>query len=92
MKKAIFLEGIHDYDLLLEGDTYSIFYSDNEAWHSHVRGELAFKIVNTGNGLKIVGKKKPKKEFDYSEALLMYIILREEYRGYDIKTAELKDF
>ena len=87
--KAINLDGQNEYNIEEVDGDYFIYYSLSEQWNLDTRGTLAFKVVNTGNGFKITQEHKGK--LNYSESFLLYVILRLEYKGYDIKIGEFKE-
>ena len=87
--KAINLDGQNEYNIEEVDGDYFIYYSLSEQWNLDTRGTLAFKVVNTGNGFKITQECKGK--LNYSESFLLYVILRLEYKGYDIKIGEFKE-
>ena len=87
--KTINLDGQNEYNIEEVDGDYFIYYSLSEQWNLDVRGALAFKVVNNGNGFKITQEYKGK--LNYSESFLLYVILRLEYKGYDIKIGEFKE-
>lgn len=87
-KTAIFLDKSHDYDLYKDGDDYTFNYSHSYVWNSNIKGTEAFKVINDGNGLKITQNKKGR--LDYSEAFLLYLALRMEYKDYDVEIGNLE--
>ena len=87
--KVISLDGNSEYNLIEEQGNYFIYYNQSECWNINTRGTLAFSLVNTGNGFKITQKHKGK--LDYSESFLLYLLLRLEYKDYDIKIGEFKE-
>ena len=87
--EVISLDGNSEYNLIEEQGNYFIYYSLSEQWNLDTRGTLAFKAVNTGNGFKITQEYKGK--LNYSESFLLYIILRLEYKDYNIKIGEFKE-
>ena len=47
-------------------DTYTLYFDpDDNEWAEHVRGQIAYQVINTGNGFKI--KQDNFQELDYSE-------------------------
>ncbi len=87
--KTINLDGQNEYNIEEVDGDYFIYYSLSEQWNLDTRGTLAFKAVNTGNGFKITQEYKGK--LNYSESFLLYIILRLEYKDYNIKIGEFKE-
>lgn len=87
--KTISLDNNSEYNLIEEDGNYFIYYNQSECWNIDTRGKLAFSLVNTGNEFKITQKHKGK--LDYSESFLLYLLLRLEYKDYDIKIGELRE-
>ena len=87
--KTINLDGQNEYNIKEVDGDYLIYYSLSEQWNLDTRGTLAFKVINTGNGFKITQEHKGK--LNYSESFLLYVILRLEYKDYDIKIGEFKE-
>lgn len=77
MKKPVFSNGIHDYDLEIKDDVYILYRSNEEQWYPNVRNEVVMTMESTGNGFKFSGQKK-KNWLDYDEAVYMYILLAAE--------------
>lgn len=77
MKKPIFFNGLHDYDLEIKDDVYTLYRSNEETWYPNVKGEVIMQMVNTGNGFKFTNQKK-KNWLEYDEAVYMYILLAAE--------------
>ena len=87
--KTINLDGQNEYNIEEVDGVYFIYYSLSEQWNLDTRGTLAFKAVNDGNGFKITQEYKGK--LNYSESFLLYVILRLEYKDYNIKIGEFKE-
>ena len=87
--KTISLDNNSEYNLVEEDSNYFIYYNQSECWNLNTRGKLAFKLINDGNGFKLTQNRKGK--LDYSESFLLYLLLRLEYKDYDIKIGELKE-
>lgn len=88
MKKEIFIDGRHEYNVIVEEDTYSLFYSPDEAWTRP--NELVMKVEDDGNGFKI--KQRRKSRLDYDEAVelsilfkLIYLIRNEKFEMVESK-------
>ena len=64
-------------------------YTDDKRLTDFDKVKKSFKAVNTGNGFKITQEYKGK--LNYSESFLLYIILRLEYKDYNIKIGEFKE-
>lgn len=89
MKKAIFINNVHEHDYLKYGKVHILYYSEGEQWSSHVRGETVMSIKDTGNGLVITSQKK-KNNLDYSEAIYLDILLRIIHKEDKIEMVENK--
>jgi len=47
-------------------DTYTLYFDPSDLeWNEHIRGEIAYQVINTGNGFKI--KQDNFQELNYSE-------------------------
>lgn len=89
MKKPIFVDDIHDYDLLVNNDNYTLFYSEGEQWTSNTRGKIAMEITDDGNGFYIVEPKlSDGNHFDYSEMLFVSILTKIIFQNRKIELAE----
>jgi len=84
--KPLFINGSHDYDLKVEDDKYTLYYSNSAFWYEHIRGTIAFELENTGSGYKITQQKK--KFLDYSEICLLSFLLRLEIKDYKFEIGE----
>ena len=69
MKKVKIGESHYVYDKQkINGKTHFLLYfSNHDYWNVHVRGEIAFEIIDTGNGIKIPKKRNKGQLFDYDE-------------------------
>jgi len=83
--RAIFLDGQHEYNLESKGNTHTLYFSHSEAWCIDIRGTVALRIKDDGNGFKI---SKKFKRMDYSNAFELHILLKHIYKDYDIKEAD----
>jgi hypothetical protein len=70
--EKIIIKGSHEYDLKVENNIYYLYYSNKSFWFEHLRGKLALKIEDTGNGLILP---KLPKLLDYSTAEKIFVIL-----------------
>lgn len=77
--KKIVISSDHEYEFDYKGvenkdgiTTHELYYSKASHWAEHIRGTLALKIVEDGNGL-ILDKEILK--LDYSEANHLKILL-----------------
>lgn len=88
-KIPIFIDRVHEHDIIVEDDKYTLYFSSNSIWASNVRGTICFEYKDTGNGVKFTQKKKG--NLDYSDLSYITIILRFiDKRMYEF--AELKNF
>jgi len=75
MKKQIFVDDNYDYDYEVVNDNvHTLSRSYASQWSQHVRGEVALKIEDDGNGLVV--KFNEKGRIDYSEAEQLFILLK----------------
>lgn len=81
--KQIFINGIHDYDFEKKDRSYNLYFNQGDQWQSHTRGKLALSLEDTGNGFKV--KKIKGREFNYSQALYLTILLKIAHRADDYK-------
>jgi hypothetical protein len=64
MKKVIIGECSYIYKKTK--NKYSLIYDPNDKeWNEHVKGKIAYQVIDTGNGFKI--KQDKFQELDYSE-------------------------
>lgn len=77
MKKPIFFNELHDYDLEIKDDVYTLYRSNESTWLESEQGKIIMQMVNTGNGFKFTNQKK-KNWLGYDEAVHMYILLAAE--------------
>jgi len=89
MKKQIFVddEYMYDYDIIND-NVHTLYYSNNEFWSDHVRGQEAMQIIDDGDGLILPAKLKT---LDYSQAEQMFILLKliNQPAVYEIASKEL---
>ncbi len=88
MRNQILLDNQFEYEIEKVRDTYYIYYNHGQQWSEDTRGTVAFKAVNTGNGYEI--SQECKYLLDYDEAFYLYLILRAEYKEYNIQTVKIK--
>ena len=75
MKKQIFVDDNYDYDYEVVNDNvHTLSRSYASQWSDHVRGEVALKIEDDGNGLVVRFNEKGR--IDYSEAEQLFILLK----------------
>ena len=55
-------------------DSYILYFDPNDCgWNEHVKGKIAYQVIDTGNGL-LISQEKPN-ELNYSEvAELKYLL------------------
>jgi hypothetical protein len=75
MMQQIFIDNEYQYDYLQEGESHKLLYSNTDEWNSHVRGRVAFELIDDGNGLKI-STDFNKEHIDYSHAEQLLILLK----------------
>lgn len=75
MIQQIFIDNEYQYDYLQEGESHKLLYSNTDEWNSHVRGRVAFELIDDGNGLKI-STDFNKEDVDYSHAEQLLILLK----------------
>ena len=73
-KKPIFVDGVHEYDVEIKGDTYTLYHSNSAIWAENVKGKVTFEIENTGNSYIITQEKKGK--LDYSEFFELGLLMK----------------
>jgi hypothetical protein len=71
--KEILVEGVHDYNLIIDDNKYCLYYSNAEHWH--YKGELVVGLEEDGNGYKLLVPLEKKGRINYSEAQELYILL-----------------
>lgn len=79
-REEIYINGKHEYDYhKLEAaphtTVHTLYYSDDFEWDEKVRTTVARQLVDTGNGIELIGISK-KKEINYLEAEQLHILLR----------------
>jgi len=75
MIQQIFIDNEYQYDYVKEGESHKLLYSNTDEWNSHVRGRVAFELIDDGNGLKI-STDFNKEHIDYSHAEQLLILLK----------------
>lgn len=79
-REEIYINGKHEYDYhKLEAaphaTVHTLYYSDNDEWDDVVKRAVAMQLVDTGDGIQIIGV-STKKQIDYLEAEQLHILLR----------------
>lgn len=89
MKKEILIDGIHEFDLIVEGKKHLLYFSRGEQWSSDTQGTLALGLKDTGNGFKIIGETLKRKSVGYDIAQYLFILLAAE-KEYKVEMVEQK--
>ena len=79
-REEIYINGKHEYDYhKLEAaphaTVHTLYFSDNDEWDDVVKKSVAMQLVDTGDGIEIIGV-NTKKSIDYLEAEQLHILLR----------------
>lgn len=79
-KEEIYINGKHDYDYhklnaAERATLHTLYFSDNDEWTDNLKKQVAMQLVDTGDGIQIIGL-STKKEIDYLEAEQLHILLR----------------
>jgi hypothetical protein len=79
-REEIYINDTHEYDYhkleaTKEATVHTLYYSDDFEWADNVRKTVAMQLVDTGNGIEIIGVNS-KKEINYLEAEQLHILLR----------------
>ena len=79
-KEEIYINGTHEYDYhklkaAEHATVHTLYFSDNDEWADDIKKTVAMQLVDTGDGIQIIGV-STKKEIDYLEAEQLHILLR----------------
>jgi hypothetical protein len=79
-REEIYINGVHEYDYhKLEASpnatVHTLYFSDSTEWADNIQKQVAMQLVDTGNGVQIIGV-STKKEISYLEAEYLHILLR----------------
>jgi hypothetical protein len=79
-REEIYINGVHEYDyhklhVTTDVKVHTLYFSDDEEWSDDLRKQVAMQLVDTGNGVQIIGV-STKKEISYLEAEYLHILLR----------------
>jgi hypothetical protein len=79
-REEIYINDRHEYDYhkleaTPQATVHTLYFSDDFEWGSDTRNTVAMQIVDTGNGIEIIGVNS-KKEINYLEAEQLHILLR----------------
>lgn len=85
--KEIFVEEVHEYNLIIKDNKYCLHYSNASHWHH--KGELVLGLEDDENGYKLIVPLEKKHRLNYSEAQELYILLS-AVKDSKIEIVELK--
>tara|TARA_R110000868_G_scaffold25451_1_gene99470 strand:- start:749 stop:1021 length:273 start_codon:yes stop_codon:yes gene_type:complete len=89
MKKQIFVDDEYMYDYnIIDDNVHTLYYSNNEFWSDHVRGQEAMQIIDDGDGL-IPQFQLKTLEYGDAEKLLILLKLINEPIVYEIGTKKV---
>jgi hypothetical protein len=79
-REEIYINGKHEYDYhkleaAEKATVHTLYYSDNDEWDDSIKKAVAMQLVDTGDGIQIIGV-CTRKEIDYLEAEQLHILLR----------------
>jgi hypothetical protein len=79
-REEIYINGKHEYDYhklnaAEHATVHTLYFSDNDEWADNLKKQVAMQLVDTGDGIQIIGL-CTKKEIDYLEAEQLHILLR----------------
>ena len=79
-REEIYINDKHEYDYhklraAEHATVHTLYFSDDEEWADHLKKKVAMQLVDTGDGIEIIGM-CTKKEIDYLEAEHLHILLR----------------
>lgn len=79
-REEIYINGKHEYDYhkleaAKDATVHTLYFSDSDEWDQSVRKQVAMQLVDTGDGIQIIGA-CTKKEINYLEAEQLHILLR----------------
>jgi hypothetical protein len=79
-REEIYINGKHEYDYhklnaAERATVHTLYFSDNDEWADNLKKAVAMQLVDTGDGIQIIGL-CTKKEIDYLEAEQLHILLR----------------
>ena len=79
-REEIYINGKHEYDYhkleaAKHATVHTLYFSNNDDWDESVRKQVAMQLVDTGDGIEIIGA-CTKKTLNYLEAEQLHILLR----------------
>lgn len=89
MKNPIFLDDLHEYDVEIKNNLYTLYYSIGEQWSSTCQGKMIIQIEDTGNEFKIThGTPVVRNKVEYDVMLAMSILTKIIFKDRRIEMAE----
>jgi hypothetical protein len=79
-REEIYINGVHEYDYYetkadVNTTVHTLYYSDDFEWADDLKKTVAMQLVDTGDGIQIIGV-CTRKEIDYLEAEKLHVLLR----------------
>jgi len=79
-REEIYINGKHEYDYhklqaAEHATVHTLYFSDDEEWADNLKKQVAMQLVDTGDGIQIIGA-CTKKVLNYLEAEQLHILLR----------------
>lgn len=67
---------VHEYDVTIEDDVYTLHHSYGEHWSQHIKGTEAASLENTGDDVNIkLSTRKKSINLDYHELAMLRALL-----------------
>jgi len=79
-REEIYINDKHEYDYhklraAEHATVHTLYFSDDDEWADNLKKAVAMQLVDTGDGIQIIGV-CTRKEIDYLEAEQLHILLR----------------
>lgn len=79
-REEIYINGKHEYDYhkleaTPQATVHTLYFSDDFEWNEDIRKTVAMQLVDTGEGIELIGVNS-KKSINYLEAEQLHILLR----------------
>ena len=79
-KEEIYIDGLHEYDYIKDDSdddvtVYTLLYSDYVEWSDHIKGKVAMKLIDDGNGV-LIKELNLEEDIDYVQLQQLHILLR----------------
>ena len=79
-REEIYINSKHEYDYhkleaAQHATVHTLYFSDNDEWADNLKKQVAMQLVDTGDGIQIIGL-CTKKDINYLEAEQLHILLR----------------